>query len=67
MFIAWPYPTPGGPCDTTNIQQRTNDWSTATGYENDLTGPEGYISRLGRRIHFNRYTGVIMTAQDQQR
>jgi prepilin-type N-terminal cleavage/methylation domain-containing protein len=46
---------------------RTADWTTSGGYE-ELTGsPQpgsvnetGLISRLADRIHFNRYTGVVM-------
>lgn len=42
-------------------ERRTNDWTTQNGYEADLTDPAGYIAEFGRRIHFNRYTGVVMT------
>ena len=44
---------------------RTNDWTTRPGYEADLTGDgslanPGYITLNADRIHFNRYTGVVM-------
>lgn len=42
-------------------ERRTNNWTTQAGYEADLTDPTGYIAEYGRRIHFNRYTGVVMT------
>jgi len=36
------------------------DWTDPASYAAELTGPDGVIARLGRRIHFNRYTGVAM-------
>ncbi len=44
---------------------RTNDWTTWPGYEADLIGDgtpanPGYITLNADRIHFNRYTGVVM-------
>jgi hypothetical protein len=44
---------------------RTNDWTTLGGYQDDLTGPGGFVNEFGRRIHFNRYTGVVMTPKDR--
>jgi len=35
-------------------------WSDLTTYLEDLAGPEGYITTAADRIHFNRYTGVVM-------
>jgi hypothetical protein len=47
-------------------EQRRQDWTTPEGYE-ELTGrvPDGYIATKGRRVHFNRYTGVVMTVEDR--
>ena len=39
---------------------RTTEWSNQADYELDLTGPLGYITQFAKRIHFNRYTGVVM-------
>lgn len=38
----------------------TTNWNNAADYENQLTGPDGYITLTANRIHFNRYSGVIM-------
>ena len=35
-------------------------WTNANGYYNELTGPSGYITQFGERIHFNRYSGVVL-------
>jgi len=35
-------------------------WSDEGDYEYELAGPDGYITQLGRRIHFNRYSGAAM-------
>ena len=40
------------------------DWSNSpqgeVNYRDELTGPLGYITQFADRIHFNRYTGVVM-------
>ncbi len=40
------------------------DWSNSNqgedNYELELTGPLGYVTQFAKRIHFNRYTGVVM-------
>ncbi len=40
------------------------DWSNSPqgedNYRDELTGPLGYITQFADRIHFNRYTGVMM-------
>ncbi len=46
-------------------ESRSNDWTTPAGYEADLTGDgspanPGYITLNADRLHFNRYTGVVM-------
>jgi hypothetical protein len=41
-------------------ERKTLDWSTSANYESELTGSLGYISNYADRIHFNRYTGVVM-------
>ena len=38
----------------------TGDWTNVAFYNNNLTGPLGYIANRADRIHFNRYTGVAM-------
>ncbi len=35
-------------------------WSDEEDYVLELAGPDGYITQLGRRIHFNRYSGAAM-------
>lgn len=42
------------------LKDPVRDWGDEQGYVNDLTGPDGYITRLGNRIYFNRYTGVAL-------
>lgn len=39
---------------------RTTDWTDQADYEFELTGALGYITQFADRIHFNRYTGVVM-------
>ena len=43
---------------------RLLDWDNSPqgrqNYEDELTGLSGYITRNADRIHFNRYTGVVM-------
>ena len=39
---------------------RATDWTNQADYEQELTGPLGYITQFADRIHFNRYTGVAM-------
>ncbi len=39
---------------------KSGDWNVRADYEFDLTGPDGYISENANRVHFNRYTGVVM-------
>lgn len=41
-------------------KQHAGDWTIGQEYEAELTGPQGYITRNGARVHFNRYTGVVM-------
>lgn len=36
------------------------DWSEPGNAEIELVGPEGYITSFGNRIHFNRYSGIVM-------
>ena len=36
------------------------DWSIEPNYIGELTGSDGYITKHADRIHFNRYTGVVM-------
>jgi prepilin-type N-terminal cleavage/methylation domain-containing protein len=41
--------------------RRTTDWTNAQDVYDELTGPNtGYISLEADRLHFNRYTGVVM-------
>jgi type II secretory pathway pseudopilin PulG len=42
------------------VKQKTLDWSDEGNREDELIGPQGYITERGNRIHFNRYSGVIM-------
>ena len=42
------------------VKQKTLDWSDRQALESELIGPNGYITERGNRIHFNRYSGVIM-------
>ena len=42
------------------LERKTLDWSDRDNLEEELVGPPGYITELGNRIHFNRYSGVIM-------
>ena len=39
---------------------RAGDWNVGFDYELELTGPDGFITHNGLRVHFNRYTGVVM-------
>ena len=39
---------------------KTGDWNDLSVYKDDLTGPTGYIAENANRLHFNRYTGVVM-------
>jgi hypothetical protein len=39
---------------------KTTNWAGEAGYDQDLTGPTGFISAFGERLHFNRFTGVVM-------
>jgi len=41
-------------------QLKTGDWTSLAFYNNNLVGPQGYVSTRADRIHFNRYTGVAM-------
>ena len=41
-------------------EMRTTDWTDQADYEAELTGTTGYITQFADRIHFNRYTGVVM-------
>jgi prepilin-type N-terminal cleavage/methylation domain-containing protein len=34
------------------------EWTNRGNYEAELTGPSGYIAQFGRKIEFNKYTGV---------
>ena len=38
----------------------TNNWDDTQVYQEDLVGVTGYITENANRIHFNRYTGVVM-------
>ncbi|MHC5028825.1 MAG: pilus assembly FimT family protein [Planctomycetota bacterium] len=40
---------------------RTSGWTTLEELDIDLTGAGGYITESGKRIHFNRYSGVVMS------
>ena len=40
--------------------RRQTGWLNLQDYMNELTGPEGYITRYSDPIHFNRYSGVAM-------
>ncbi|MHC4304474.1 MAG: prepilin-type N-terminal cleavage/methylation domain-containing protein [Planctomycetota bacterium] len=42
------------------LERKTLDWSDRDNLELELVGPPGYITELGNRIHFNRYSGVVM-------
>jgi prepilin-type N-terminal cleavage/methylation domain-containing protein len=42
------------------LERKTLDWSDRDNREEELIGPPGYITELGNRIHFNRYSGVVM-------
>ncbi|MHC5006403.1 MAG: pilus assembly FimT family protein [Planctomycetota bacterium] len=42
------------------LERKTLDWSDRDNLEEELVGPPGYITELGNRIHFNRYSGVVM-------
>jgi prepilin-type N-terminal cleavage/methylation domain-containing protein len=42
------------------LELKTLDWSDRENRELELIGPDGYITELGNRIHFNRYSGVVM-------
>lgn len=44
---------------------KTLNWGNSDNYEEELVGPTGYITAFGRRVHFNRYTGVVMTRSDR--
>lgn len=46
--------------DRSARELRTTDWTADPDYRAELTGPDGYISRVADRLHFNRYTGVSM-------
>ncbi|MCP3904523.1 MAG: type II secretion system protein [Planctomycetes bacterium] len=35
-------------------------WTSEDGYQDELSGPEGYITRNADRLYFNRYSGVLM-------
>ncbi len=41
-------------------ERRALDWADQDSYETELAGPDGYITQFSRRIHFNRYSGVVM-------
>ncbi|MHC4218276.1 MAG: prepilin-type N-terminal cleavage/methylation domain-containing protein [Planctomycetota bacterium] len=49
------------------LENKTTEWAlsyeNAAFYQNfkdELAGPDGYITARGNRIHFNRYSGVVM-------
>jgi prepilin-type N-terminal cleavage/methylation domain-containing protein len=42
------------------LDRKTLDWGDRDNLEEELVGPPGYITELGNRIHFNRYSGVVM-------
>jgi prepilin-type N-terminal cleavage/methylation domain-containing protein len=42
------------------LEHKSLDWSDRDNREQEFVGPGGYITELGNRIHFNRYSGVIM-------
>ncbi len=44
---------------------KTQPWSSSSAYQQQLAGPNGYITKFGRRIHFNRYTGVVMSSENR--
>ncbi len=50
--------------DTQARELKSLDWDNSPqgrqNYEDELTGLSGYITRNADRIHFNRYTGVVM-------
>lgn len=37
---------------------KTLPWTNRVNYEAELAGPTGYIAQYGRKIEFNKYTGV---------
>ena len=39
---------------------KTGDWSLQADYLAELTGPNGFITINADRLHFNRFTGVVM-------
>ncbi len=41
-------------------ERRATDWTDQADYVTELTGPSGFITQFADRIHFNRYTGVVM-------
>ena len=41
-------------------EAKTRSWSDSY-YETELTGRNGFIAKNGRLIHFNRYTGVVIS------
>ena len=41
-------------------ERRATDWTDQANYVAELTGPTGFITQFADRIHFNRYTGVVM-------
>jgi prepilin-type N-terminal cleavage/methylation domain-containing protein len=41
-------------------ESKTLPWNDQANYEAELTGSSGYITANADRIHFNRYTGVVM-------
>ena len=46
------------------LEHKTLEWGERgepeENLQDELTGPDGYITQLGNRIHFNRYSGVVM-------
>ena len=46
--------------DTAARASRATTWQADGDYRAELTGERGFISRLADRLHFNRYTGVVM-------
>ncbi|MHC5113918.1 MAG: pilus assembly FimT family protein [Planctomycetota bacterium] len=46
--------------DTRAREAKSLQWTNRTNYEAELSGPDGYITQNADRLHFNRYSGVVM-------